>query len=115
MSFRTELAKLALGQINFQVRVQFEEMTSDIDLFDTAVAEYDGVILQLLFPNPAAGYPKFQLLKTDIGLSEPTSYFENGAGETDLTIQEVIILVNVYVQAVQQTYKGKNKPPGRKD
>ncbi|WP_316818443.1 hypothetical protein [Pedobacter nyackensis] len=115
MSFRTELAKLALAQINFQVMVQFEEMTSDIDLFDTAVAEYDGVILQLLFPNPAAGYPKFQLLKTDIGLSEPTSYFENGAGETDLTIQEVIILVNVYVQAVQQTYKGKNKPPGLKD
>jgi hypothetical protein len=115
MSFRTELAKIALAQINFQVRVQFEEMTLDIDLFDTAVAEYDGVILQLLFPNPAAGYPKFQLLKTDIGLAEPTSYFENGAGETDLTVQEVIILVNVYVHAVDEAYKRKKKPPGLKD
>lgn len=81
MSFRTELAKIALTQINLQTLVQFEEMTEEIDLFETAVAEYDGIILQLLFPNPVAGYPKFQLLKTDIGLPEPTSYFKNGAGK----------------------------------
>ena len=115
MGFRTELAKIALAQINFQVVVQFEEMTSEIDLFETAVAEYDEVILQLLFPNPAAGYPKFQLLKTDIGLPHQTCYFENGEGETDLTIQEVIILVNVYIQSVEEAYKRKWKPPGFKD
>lgn len=115
MSFRTEQAKIALGQINFLVSIQFEEMTDDIDLFDTAVAEFDGVILQLLFPNPEAGYPKFQLLKTDVGLPEPTCYFENGAGETDLTLQEVILLVNVYVQAVEEAYKRKWKPPGLDD
>lgn len=115
MSFRTELAKIALAQINFLTLVQFEEMTSDIDLFDTAVAEYDGAILQLLFPNPAAGYPKFQLLKTDVGLPEPTCYFENGLGETDLTLQEVILLLNVYVQAVADVHKLKWKPPGLDD
>ncbi|WEK20455.1 MAG: hypothetical protein P0Y49_04800 [Candidatus Pedobacter colombiensis] len=107
MSFRTELAKIALPQINSQTLVLFEEMTEEIDLFDTAVAEYDGVILQLLFPNPAAGYPKFQLLKTDIDLSEPTSYFNNESGETDLTVGEVILLVNVYIQASEEAYKRK--------
>lgn len=115
MSFRTEQAKIALAQINFLTLVHFEEMTSEIDLFDTAVAEYDGVIVQLLFPNPTAGFPKFQLLKTDIGLPEPTCYFENGAGETDLTIQEVILLVNVYIQAVEEAYKRKWKPRGLDD
>lgn len=59
MSFRTELAKISLGQINLQTLVEFEEMTCEIDLFETAVAEYNGVILQLLFPNPSAGYPNF--------------------------------------------------------
>jgi hypothetical protein len=112
MSFRTEQAKIALAQINFLTLVQFEEMTGDIDLFDTAVVEYDGIILQLLFPNPTAGYPKFQLLKTDVGLPELTTYFENGMGETDLTIQEVILLVNVYIQAVEEVHKQKWKPPG---
>lgn len=104
MSFRTELAKIALHQINLQTLVQFEEMTEEIDLFETAVAEYDGVILQLLFPNPAAGYPKFQLLKTDIGFPEPTSYFKNGAGETDLTVEEVINLVNVYIKGAETAF-----------
>lgn len=104
MSFRTELAKIALQQINLQTLVQFEEMTEEIDLFETAVAEYDGVILQLLFPNPAAGYPKFQLLKTDIGLSEPTSYFANRAGETDLTGEEVIHLINIYIKEAETAF-----------
>lgn len=49
MSFRTQLAKIALVQINLQTLLEFEEMTQEIDLFDTAVAEYDGVILQLFF------------------------------------------------------------------
>ena len=111
MSFRTELAKIALTQINLQTLVQFEEMTEEIDLFETAVAEYDGIILQLLFPNPAAGYPKFQLLKTDICLPETTSYFKNGAGKTDLTVQEVIALVNVYVQDAEKYYQRRMKPP----
>lgn len=111
MSFKTELAKIALVQINLQTLVEFEEMTQEIDLFDTAVAEYDGVILQLFFPNPVAGYPKFQLLKTDIDLAEPTSYFVNGAGETDLTVQEVIALVNVYIQGAEEAYKQRMKPP----
>ena len=104
MSFRTELAKIALTQINMQTRMHFEEMTGEIDLFETAVAEYDGVILQLLFPNPAAGYPKFQLLKTDIGLADPTNYFKNGVGESDLTVQEVIALVNVYINGAEEAY-----------
>lgn len=112
MSFRTELAKIALTQINMQTRVHFEEMTGEIDLFETAVAEYDGVILQLLFPNSAAGYPKFQLLKTDIGLADPTSYFKNGAGESDLTVQEVIALVNVYIQGAEEACKRKMRAPG---
>lgn len=115
MSFRTESAKIALQQINFQTLVRFEEMTEEFDLFDTAVAEYDGVILQLLFPNPEAGFPKFQLLKMDIGLAEPTTYFENGIGETDLTVQEVILLVNVYIHAVEEAHKRKWRPPGLKD
>lgn len=63
MSFRTELAEIALQQINLQTLVLFEEMTEEIDLFETAVAEYDGVILQLLFPNPVAECPKFQTTK----------------------------------------------------
>ncbi|MBE9599986.1 hypothetical protein [Pedobacter sp. MC2016-24] len=111
MSFRTELAKIALTQINLQTLVQFEEMTEEIDLFETAVAEYDGVIIQLLFPNPTAGYPKFQLLKTDIGLPDPTTYFTNGEGETDLTVQEVIALVNVYIQDSEEYYQQRMKPP----
>lgn len=115
MSFRTQLAKIALLQINLQTLVEFEEMTQEIDLFDTAVAEYDGVILQLFFPNPAAGYPKFQLLKTDIDLAEPTSYFVNGAGETDLTLQEVIALVNIYIQCAEEAYKRRMKPPDWKN
>lgn len=63
MNFRTEVAKISLQHTNVLALVDFEEMTQDIDLFETAVAEYDGVILQLLFPNPAAGHPKFQMLK----------------------------------------------------
>lgn len=112
MSFRTELARIALRQINMQTLVQFEEMTQEIDLFDTAVAEYNGVILQLFFPNPAAGYPKFQLLKTDIALPEPTCYFESGTGETDLTVQEVILLLNNYIQEAEMAYTRKRKPSG---
>lgn len=112
MSFRTELARIALQQINMQTLVQLEEMTQEIDLFDTAVAEYDGVILQLLFPNPGAGYPKFQLLKTDIALPEPTCYFRNGAGDTDLSAQEVILLLNNYIQEAEMAYMRKRKPPG---
>lgn len=112
MSFRTELAKIALMQINLQTLVQFEEMTEEIDLFETAVAKYDGVIIQLLFPNPAAGYPEFQLLKTDIGLPDPTSYFKNAEGQTDLTVQEVIAMVNVYIHSAEGAYKRKIKPPG---
>ena len=111
MSFRTELAKIALQHINVLTLVSFEEMTDEIDLFETAVAEYDGVIVQLLFPNPTAGYPKFQLLKTDISLAEPTSYFQNEAGETDLTAQEVVLLVNHYIQESERTYNLKKKPP----
>ncbi|MEJ2901630.1 hypothetical protein WAE58_04315 [Pedobacter panaciterrae] len=112
MSFRTELAKIALRHINVLTLVSFEEMTDEIDLFETAVAEYDGVILQLLFPNPAAGYPKFQLLKTDISLAEPTSYFQNEVGETDLTAQEVILLVNRYVQESERLYNLDRRPHG---
>jgi hypothetical protein len=110
MSFRTELAKIALQHINVLTSVKFEEMTNEIDLFDTAVAEHDGVILQVFFPNPAAGYPKFQLLKTDITLPEPTSYFQNEAGETDLTAQEVVFLVNSYIQNAGDAYNLKRKP-----
>ena len=111
MSFRTELAKIALTQINLQTLAQFEEMTEEIDLFETAVAEYDGVIIQLLFPNPKAGYPKFQLLKTDIGLPDPTTYFQNEEGETDLAVQEVIALVNGYIKDTDEYYQQKMKPP----
>jgi len=39
MSFRTELATIVLGQINQKTSGQFEEMTEEIDLFDTGVAE----------------------------------------------------------------------------
>lgn len=112
MSFRTELAKIALTQINLQTLVQFEEMTEEIDLFETAVAEYDRVILQLLFPNPAAGYPKFQLLKTDIGLPEPTIHFTNEAGKTDLNVHEVIALVNIYIQDAEEAYKQRMNSTG---
>lgn len=111
MGFRTELAKIALQHINVLTLVSFEEMTHEIDLFETAVAEYDGVILQLFFPNPAAGYPKFQLLKTDIALPEPTSYFINEAGETDLIVQELVLLVNRYIQESKRAYDIKRKPP----
>lgn len=100
MSFRTELAKIALQQINLKTFVQFEEMTEEIDLFETAIAEYDRFILQLFFPNPIAGYAKFQLLRTDTTLSEPTIFFKNGEGVTDLTVHEVIELVNAYIQEV---------------
>lgn len=111
MSFRTELARIALQHINVLTLVSFEEMTGEVDLFETAVAEYDGVILQLLFPNPVAGYPKFQLLKTDITLPEPTSYFINDAGNSDLTVQEVILLVNRYIQESERAFNLKKKPP----
>lgn len=108
MSFRTELAIIALAQMNLKTLVQFEEMTEEIDLFDTAVAEYNGVVLQLLFPNPAAGHPKFQLLKTDTGLPEPTTFFKNSEGVTDLTVHEVIELVNAYIQEVNRLYNNRN-------
>jgi hypothetical protein len=106
---RTELAKIALGEINKQTFVRFEDMTIEIDLFDTAVTEYDGVIIQLMFPNPAAGYPKFQLLKTDITLADQTSYFKNKIGKSDLTIQEVIELVNNYIQTAKAEFQRKRE------
>lgn len=108
MSFRTELAKIALAQMNLKTLVLFEEMTEEIDLFETAVAEYQGVILQLLFPNPVAGYPKFQLLKSDIALPDPTTYFKNSEGDTDLTVYEVIEVVNAYIEEVNRMYNGRN-------
>jgi len=70
------------------------------------------VILQLLFPNPKAGCPKFQLLKTDIGLPDPTNYFKNAEAQTDLTVQEVIAMVNVCIHCAETAYKHKIKPPG---
>lgn len=106
---RTELAKLALIQLNKQTEVEFEDMTTDIDFFETAVAEYDGVILQLFFPNPAAGYPKFQLLRTDITAAETTVYFKkNEAGESDLSFQEVVSLVNSYIAHAYELYKRRH-------
>jgi hypothetical protein len=104
----TELAKIALEEINKQTAVYFEDLTTEIDLFDIAVAEYDGVIIQLLFPNPAAGYPKFQLLKTDICQADPTTYFTNRSGESDLTIQEVIELINSYIKGEEEKFKRKH-------
>ncbi|NQX38468.1 hypothetical protein SAMN05421820_101489 [Pedobacter steynii] len=105
---RTELTRLALIQLNKQTVVEFEDMTTDIDLFETAVAEYDEVILQLFFPNPAAGYPKFQLLKTDIMVEETTVYFENEAGESDLSFQEVVLLVNSYIAQANKLFKRRH-------
>jgi len=110
MSFRFENSRSFIEQINREVDLHFEEMTCDIDLFDTAVGEYDGIILQLLFPNPEAGCPKFQLLKTDIALPESTSYFKDGAGQTDLTVQEVISLINSYIKEAEMAYKRKWNP-----
>lgn len=107
---RTELASLALIELNKQTMVRFEDLTTEIDLFETAVAEYDGVILQLLFPNPSAGYPKFQLLKNDITAGEVTVYFKNKAGESDLTFAEVVILVNSYILQAEEVYKQKHRP-----
>lgn len=104
MAFRTQEAETAFWHINRNTLVEFQELTSDIDLFETAVAEYDGVILQLLLPNPVAGYPKFQLLKTNITLAEPTSYFRNENGSSDLTVQEVIDLVNDYINMIDSKY-----------
>jgi len=34
------------------------------------------VILQLLFQNPVAGYPKVQFMKTEIGLAERSAIFK---------------------------------------
>lgn len=107
---RTEIAKIALLEINRQTVLHFQDVTSDIDLFETAVTEYDGVIIQLLFPNPTAGYRKYQLLKTDIRLAEPTSYFTGKNGKSDLTIQEVIELTNRYVS--EQEARFKDRYPG---
>jgi len=53
----------------------------------------------LVFPNQEASYPKFQLLKTDLGLAETTIYLENGKGDTDLPLKQVVQAVNVYVQS----------------
>lgn len=97
MSFKTELARIALKEINKLTKVCFEDFTTDYDLSDTASAEYDGVILQIYFPNPGAGWLKFQMVKTDINAAEVTTCFVNDYGNTELTCQEVISLVNRYV------------------
>jgi len=47
------------------------------------------------------------MLKTHIGFTDPTNYFKNSEGATDLTVQEVIGLVNVYIQEVNKRYYGK--------
>lgn len=97
MGFKTELARIALKEINKLTKIHFEDFTTDYDLSDTAAAEYDGVILQIYFPNPVAGWPKFQMVKTDINTTEVTTCFVNDDGDTELTCQEVISLINRYV------------------
>lgn len=111
MGFRTELAKIALKEVNKLTKVCFEDFTTDYDLSDTAAAEYDGVILQIYFPNPAAGWPKFQMVKTDSAANEVTTNFRNKDGGTDLNFQEVIDLVNSYVSQEEKAFHHRQNPP----
>lgn len=110
MSFKNQKSHDLLREINKQTAVTFEDLTCEIDPCDTAVAEYDGVILQLIFPDPENGSSTFNLLLTDITKAETTVYFKNSSASQELSIGEVIELVNTYIKEAESALlKRKNQ------
>lgn len=112
MSFRHQDSKSFLAQINREVGLHFEDMTCDIDLFDIAVAEYNGVILQLIFPDHANGYHHFNFMRTDITKAETTIFFPNESGSLNLTLEEAVLLINQYIADENKRFQAPRKQRG---
>lgn len=86
-----EISKMILDKLNGGCMVPFEDTSCDYDTCDCACGEYDGVIIQVCFPNPLLNIKYFHLYTTSILLAEPTVQFKNQVGSSDLTLEEVLI------------------------
>jgi hypothetical protein len=105
MAFKLIASRMALETINSKTLVKFEDMTSNYDFYDIAVAEYLGVIIQIVFPDQEDGFTKFNLITNDITNAEPTSYFNNFKGSIELTIEEVISIINQYTLEQDEVFE----------